>query len=469
MAGKANEELILLLNTAGWRPETLARKLTATLAKRPGETRFVHPKTPYGWLNHGDVPHPPIPDLVVLLLSEELGEAIPFDRVWPAKARRSALWLPADHGMDVTWSQAGTVELLHGWVRDMLRRRGFTAISGAALTVPAWQWLDHGTKPVAPMNRDSAHVSPELVTAIEDHICRLRRLDDAQGGGDALGYVRDQFDVVARMLREQSYSARIGKRLHVALAELGQIAGFMAFDGNHHGLAQRYFLAGLHSAHTAGDRALAANILGMLAYQAAECGKVSDSLQLAAAAEAGAASTGATVRAMVQDRLTRCHAAAGDLVGVDRARTRARELLGQAQERPEQVPTWAYWVTPPCLDAHAGQALVEVANKVPGRRGRLLADSQSLLAPRVAVKPTDRYQRSAVFHGTYLALAHLYAGELDESVAIGRQALDRVGSVNSARSIGMLRQLRTELTAPARRNPTVRAFTTDLDAALAVP
>lgn len=468
MGNGPNQALIVLLEAVGWRPEGLARRVTAELARRPGERRFVHEKTPYGWLRRGEVPRGSIPHVVVDLLSEALGEPLDFDRVWPGAPHRPSLWLPADHGLNVGWNQSGTVELLHGWVRDMLRRRGFTAISGAALTLPAWHWLET-QRPVVIGPAPTAHVASipsGLVDVIEASIGQLRGLDDVRGGGSALEYVRDQVDAVARLLREQTYNARLGKRLFVALAELAHLAGYMAYDASNHAVAQRYFLLGLRAAHTAGDRALAVNIVGIMARQATSLGQVKEALQLVNVAERGAVRSSPRVRALVQCRSAVAHAAAGDLGGFEQARAQALELLACAQQGSEAEPGWVYWLDPTSLDAQAGQGLVMLANHVHGRRERLLGEAAALLGPRAQASRGDRFQRSALLHSAWLALAHVRGREYEQAVAVGRQALARLPAVNSPRCVDLLRQVRTSLAGPARRDPNVRTFTAELDKAL---
>jgi hypothetical protein len=51
----------------------------------------------------------------------------------------------------------------------------------------------------------------------------------------------------------------VDRRLFAALAEIGQLAGWMAVDAGRHGLAQRYFFTALRAAH----------VLAGLAFQAA--------------------------------------------------------------------------------------------------------------------------------------------------------------------------------------------------------
>jgi len=62
------------------------------------------------------------------------------------------------------------------------------------------------------------------------------------------------FAWVAGLLDQASYSEHTGRALYIMLAELGQLCGWSAFDAGEHGLAQRYYIAGLRAAHTADDR-----------------------------------------------------------------------------------------------------------------------------------------------------------------------------------------------------------------------
>jgi hypothetical protein len=118
------------------------------------------------------------------------------------------------------------------------------------------------------------------------------------------------------------------------------------------------------------------------------------------------------------------------------------------------------------LDSQAGRYLVVLARKIPGNRAKLLAEAQTLLAPRAAGPHAVTYPRSAQRAAGWLALAHSQAKEYDQAITVGRQALERLPAVRSPRSVDLLRELRTELTQPAKKHPTVRAFITELDSQL---
>lgn len=53
----------------------------------------------------------------------------------------------------------------------------------------------------------------------------LRRMDDVAGGGDVLSLARHHFSWVAGLLDQASYDDAADRKLHTALAELGQLVG----------------------------------------------------------------------------------------------------------------------------------------------------------------------------------------------------------------------------------------------------
>jgi len=102
-----------------------------------------------------------------------------------------------------------------------------------------------------------------------------------------LSPAQNEFSWVAGLLDQAVYDERIGRMLHVALAELGQLCGWAAYDAGHHTLAQRYYVAALHATHSADDRPLGAHILSCMAVQAARQGQPAEAVTLIETALAG--------------------------------------------------------------------------------------------------------------------------------------------------------------------------------------
>jgi hypothetical protein len=185
------------------------------------------------------------------------------------------------------WNHRGTVDAVvmlsgGGWVK----RRTFLVLTGPALTAPAHQWLVHEPQPL--LSGLAGHrISAGLVDRLPAMIAELRAIDDVSGGGNVLALAQFHFSWVAGLLDDASYDDTTGRKLHVALAELGQLVGWACYDTNQHGLAQRYDIAGLRAAHTADDRPLGAHILGSMAYQTARQGRPAEAVTLIDTAIAG--------------------------------------------------------------------------------------------------------------------------------------------------------------------------------------
>ncbi|GIF01547.1 hypothetical protein [Paractinoplanes rishiriensis] len=455
----ANHGLADLLRQAGWRPETLARRVNAALA-RSGADRRVHEKTPYRWISRGELPHGEVPDLVVQVLAGALGAEIAYEQVWARPRTRARPPLRADHGNDLPWDQNGLLSLLG---EPVPTRRTVLAAAGAAITGPAWAALDHPTPTLRSLTDESGRVTPPLLAMIDGIVAQAQHLDDQQGGA-ARGYVADQFGTVARLLRRSSYDAGTGVRLAADLAQLAQTSGFMAFDAADDGHAQHWYLTALRAAHAAGDAALTASILALMSNQAADRGYPLDALQLASAAQQAARDTAPVVRSLVATRSSLAYAAAGDLTGFSRMREHTLELLDLPADRPS--PPWASYIDRVELDAITGRGLVVLAHQLPRQQPRLLRQATQLLHARAHTPPTATPQRSALRHGAWLTLAHLAADDLDHALASTRLALTRLPAVSSTRSIALLTRVADALVPAARRSPAARAVLRELRAAL---
>jgi transcriptional regulator with XRE-family HTH domain len=193
-----------------------------------------------------------------------------------------------DPVLSVPWDHRGTVEAsvaLSGGGSPVKRRR-FGLLTGAALTVPAHQWLIRDPEPLA-SGLSGARVSAALVDQLSDMIATLRTMDDAAGGGTVLSLAEQAFGWVAGLLDQASYDERTGRRLHIALAELGQLTGWIAHDAGRPGLGQRYHVAALRAAHSADDRPLGAHILGCMADEAVHHGRPAEAVMLIETAVVG--------------------------------------------------------------------------------------------------------------------------------------------------------------------------------------
>ncbi len=221
-------------------------------------------------------------------------------------------------------------------------RRAFLGLTGSALTAPALDWLL--AQPVSDLHGfKGRRIHEAHVDSIEELTAHLRRMDDQFGGGAVLNLVRAQVRYVVDLLRDHSYTETVGARLHGAAAELLRLAGWLSFDSGHQPQAQRYWLAALHSAHAANDRAVGANILGFMSCQAKDLELYDDAIKLSEAARRGYSGTSPRVKAILNLRAAQAYAQVREVTTCRAAIDSAYESLCVAT--PETGgPSWAYWL-----------------------------------------------------------------------------------------------------------------------------
>jgi hypothetical protein len=458
-----NERLAALLTEAGWTPRGLARALNGAFGDGT-----VSATAPYFWRDRSAVPHAPLPALVAHVLAVRLGRPVSPAEIWDHRAPESAALQLASAGMSRSWSIQGTCAIAEDWITGgLVDRRDFLAVSGSTLAGAVSAYM--GGDPAAAALPQASEDGDLLIRQIEAAIPHLQQLDDAKGGAAGLGYVGAQLRAVALVLREGSYPAAATRRLLVALADISQLAGWMAFDAARHGLAQRYFFTGLRAAHDAGYTAMAAHILADLSYQAATRGYASDGVALGEAAGRQAARSSAGVRASVGSRLAYAYAAAGLFAEFERAYRASVDTLAGRDATAD--PAWLYYLTVNHLECQAGYALVLAGRRVQAegdRAGRaMLRRGAALLRTGAHCLPSDHAaQRRALYEGAWLSLAHTAEGDLESACAEARLAMGRLGSVRSPRSNALLRQLSADFGRRVR-NPQVSELLPDLKRALA--
>jgi hypothetical protein len=225
--------------------------------------------------------------------------------------------------------------------------------------------------------RGGSRISGELADRLPPMIAELRRMDDVAGGGAMLSLAQHEFSWVTDLLNRATYDEATGRKLHIALAELGQLIGWAADDDGQYGLAQRYYLVGLRAAHSADDRALGAHILGCMACQSARYGDPAEGVTLAETALAGAghgasASLLAVLYGRQAEALAGCHETRACMTAIDKAQAQAEQI------QPADNPAWLYWVNRALFCYCSGSSLVEVGHAE--RAVPLLAEGLSLLS-----------------------------------------------------------------------------------------
>jgi len=328
-------------------------------------------------------------------------------------------------------------------------RRILLTLLGAAACSPAHEWLL--ARPEADIARSSGSPLPiAVVDHLDDIVSRLRRMDDQLGSGALLHLVRAHLRHVLGLLDQRRYPDTVGRRLHATAGELMRLAGWLSFDSGRHPQAQRYWIAALHAAQAAGDRALGANIIGFMSEQAHDLGQIRESVTLAETAQAGYPGATPRVAAICDLRAAEAHA-------YDRAAIQCRHALDAAFNRLGDNPSssgepgWCYWLDDAQAHTMAGYCYLRLEDW--GRARQHLQAALRLQDPSYIREGARRH----------LLLAHTYLRqsqpEVDHAVALATRAIGTLtGEVDSARVVGHLTQLVGDF-APYRRRRAVRQFT----------
>lgn len=437
-----------LLAALGMSGDRFARRLNTT-AEALGRHERVHPKTPYKWIR-GEQPRSPWRSLTTIVLGHELGRSVTVAELgWSPDDLECA---PATTGLQTAWTPTGTLRAVQT-VADAgyMDRRSFLMLMGASITSPTHEWLI--AHPVTKLAQETGTAVPAPVVDDLDAItARLRHMDDQLGGGPLLQLVHGHLRYVTTLLHHGRYDDTTGRRLHATAAELLRLAGFVAFDDGQHGLAQRYWVAGLHAAHTAGDRALGANIIGFMSCQAKDLGGGREAVLLAQTARTGYPGASNRVTAILELRAAEAHANDQTATATRRA-TDIRRSVDAAFDAlstnsASGDPGWSYWMT--TTHAHGQAGYCHLRNRDYKRARHHLRQALH----------HDASSREGALRQILLATTYVQQPQPDLEPALtnAHRALDTLsGQVDSARCRGHLSRFAEHLH-PYRRNHAAREF-----------
>lgn len=331
--------------------------------------------------------------------------------------------------------------------RSDIDRRAFLVGAGyaaGAFAPPAMRWL--AAPADAPLtSTGTRHVTAADVDSVREVTGLFRKLDNRWGGGQPRAMVVKYLHDEAPPLLNGSYRDDVGRALFAAVAELTHLAGWMAYDLEQHGLAQRYMIQALRLARSGGDYAFGGEVLAAMSQQALYVDRPDEAVDLARAALLSARK--AQLPALVSESLVteaRALAALDDRAGSVRALSAAEHAL--EGHDPAAAPAWLRYYDEAYLSAQLGHCLRQL--------GELDAAEQH--AHR-SLRMTAGYTRGQTLNVTLLASIHAEQGDVDQACVVGRQAATLAADVKSRRARHRIGELRT-LLAPHGRSPEVSGF-----------
>ncbi|MGH3544992.1 MAG: hypothetical protein ACRDPW_03580 [Mycobacteriales bacterium] len=313
--------------------------------------------------------------------------------------------------------------LTHGETVLDVDYRKFLPVHNDALTSPVTAYLDCSGRSISPVqyrggspetgSSETGVVSAAMLEIVGMVVQQLRRLDDREGGNlRNLRFAHRQVLTIGQYIcsGEAENSAVLHELLGLWM-QACQVTGWMAYDAEQHGLAQRYWYTGLHAARSVTDRAYGAYLIFLLANQAVYLGRAKEAAALA-----------------------------GDRYGFDSAAAQAQSLLADPAA-PQDRPGWLYWYGGAQCRVRHSHALISAA----GSSRSQLEHAARLLAPNAVLDNTD-FPRQAAYNRVWLVRNQLRRGELRAALDTA-EAIVGPDVVRSPRCLTQLRVLDGELAA----------------------
>jgi hypothetical protein len=312
---------------------------------------------------------------------------------------------------------------------DMPRRHLLKLVGGTAAGIGITGVHDEGRR-----LGDSPRLGWADVETIREMTTVYRRLDNRFCGGHARDLSEQYLNRhVLPAVRAGRYRSAVERTLFAATAELLQLAGWMAADIGENRSSRNLMGQALDLSRHAGNHALAAEVLAGMSHQAAFLGIGREAVRLAADAQREANRAG--VKALVAEvsaMEAHGHALNLDVRAASSALAAAERQLNAASRADD--PPWLAYFDEAYLAAKHAHCLHALGR---GRQGIGYAER--------SLQMSGGYARARVFNLTLLATFHADAGNVDQAVAFGGEALDLASEINSIRTRVYLARLRRAL------------------------
>lgn len=325
---------------------------------------------------------------------------------------------------------------------DVQRRQLLRAATAGAISVgsSAFGWFSTQTVP----GSGARAVGMTDVQIIREMTQTFRRLDNRFGGGHARSAVTNYLgsDVVP-LLREGRYRDSLRRELSTAVAELNQLAGWMAYDVGDSVSGRRHLRNAMHLCQDVGDAALAGEMLAGMSHQAAFLRSAALATDLARAAKDNAKRAG--VSALVSESaVMEAHGLAlmSDAQGCLAALRESEKAFAAAENRDR--PEWLAYFDGAYLAAKFGHCFRDL--------GRL---TEAERFARRSLDMIDGYDRGRLFNLALLASILADQGRVEEACETGLAAVRLASEVQSVRTVAYLVDLSHRL-GPFRAEPAVR-------------
>jgi hypothetical protein len=232
--------------------------------------------------------------------------------------------------------------------------------------------------------------------------------------------------------------------LHLALADLHNLAGWTSLDVGLYTLARRHFTRALEQARHAEEPSLVAKVLYCLGRLHLHRQLHADALKFFQLGQIAAQESGCELAvAMLCANEAWTYALLGQDGQALKSISRAQAEFDRADMA--EAPAWIRFFGHADLDALISMSYAFLPRSTPKHRAVAIAGFTRSLTERGSAAA-----RSRAFETTALAMVHLQDGDLDHGAVVGHQAVDLAQQVRSLRVLDRLEPLLVE----AERHPT---------------
>ncbi|MEO3857167.1 hypothetical protein [Acrocarpospora sp. B8E8] len=392
------------------------------------------------WIS-GQRPRDPVPGLLAEIFSLRLGRPVSAEDIGMPRTA-----IPLDLGQEFSHSWQEGVRIVTAlWRADVERRRFLIdstfAIGAGSAGIVRWLTFPEDERPAASGAR---RVGASDVAAIREVTRSFGELDNRFGGGRVRAAVVKYLDTGVAPLLSGSYGEATGKALAGAAAELTRLAGWMAYDLEQHGLAQRYLIQALRLARRAGDHGLGGEILAGMSHQALYVGQPRHGLDLARAALVAARDSGVpSLLAEAHTLEAHAHALLAEPAACATA-LHAAELAFDRRVGGSE-PEWIGYFDEAYLAAKFAQCFRDLGE-----------GPHAVRHATRSLEMDGRYVRGRMFNLTLLASAHVLEGEVEQACVVAAEAMSLGEGLESARTRSSFADLCRRLE-PYEREPAVAA------------
>ncbi|MFB7918573.1 Tat pathway signal protein [Streptomyces sp. NPDC056061] len=390
----------------------------------------------------GVVPEPPAARILAETLSRGLGRPVTLADIGLATDTEP-------EPQPVAWSDdtLTTLEMLGRTDMDIDRRQMLanSVYSVASLALPDDLWFEQAVDRARARRPLSNYVvtAPD-VESVREMAAFFSRRDQKRGGRAGrtalVAYLRSE---VTELLNGRFLSEDIRRGMTSAAAELAYLAGWTAFDGGEHPLAQRWLTIATKLAEEAGDAPLAGHVLRAMAHQAVDLGKPQEAVRLAEASLSSRRYAQACwrERSLLGVVYARGLAAAGEKTAAIAALLQAERDLGRA-DAADNEPNRVFFFAEASLAHETAAALRDLGD---------LQGAEKQFNRSVRTRRAQYARTHSVTLG-YLGAVQAQRGHLDLACDTWGQALDAMTGVQSGRARETVVQMRRALS-PFRNRP----------------